>query len=29
MHFVEYNDVGNRVVMEKHRPMNGHHPSGG
>jgi serine/threonine-protein kinase RsbW len=26
MHFVEYNAVGNRVVMEKHRPRNGHQP---
>jgi hypothetical protein len=24
MHYVEYNDVGNQVVMEKHRPINGH-----
>lgn len=26
MHFVQYNDIGNRVVMERHRSTNGHHP---
>lgn len=24
MHHVEYNAAGNRVVMERHRPLNGH-----